>query len=922
MYLLITLFLLIISSSLHAQNDEMVHQEDETSLDGNNQMNQQESHPEVFKQVLANGMTVLVRVVKTIPQVIVEILYRVGSKNEKDGERGRAHLIEHMIFKGTKKLSESDIDSITHKLSGSTNAFTSYDITGYHFLFPKQHYKYAFELMADFMENTGFKDDHLASEMKAVIQELKMVKDEYQRALMFDMISLIFDDHPYHHPIVGYKQDLWSATGKELRDFYKKHYHPANATLVVAGDVDPQEVFEYAKTYFGDIKPVQAYQQEQFYHEHDIRGKELTIHRDIQQSFVVLCYEVPGLINRVDSALDLLAWILGQGRGSRLYKRLVNKEKLVTSVEVDYMPLFDSSVLFIGFEPKSIDDVPEITTIIQEEIDDVAKGNISKEELERAIKKARMQFYGLLESNQGQAGEIGRYYLATGDHEYVYKYLQESPAELKEKVIDLAKNYLRASVRYKGQVLPIEPSEQDFWKKVQEESDALDSKILANHPRITPIEKPKYAPKIHPAHAAQFNYPKPQTFTLANGLKVLYYQNPNTPKIDISLDLKAKSYYDPEDKQGLLLFLGKMLMEGTKYHTANQLAEELENRGMSLSIGAGGASMGMLSTDFKKGLSILDEVLRYPTFPQEQIEKVRAQLLAELKSYWDEPIAFASQLVSQELYKNHPYCKNPLGTKESIESITQEDLKEAWKKFISPHGATIAIVGDLQGYNVEHVTKDTLGSWQGPEVKTIEFPALPPISCKEILYPINRDQVVLVFAGLSIDRKNPDYDKLQIFDQIFGGGMLGSMHSKLFQLRVQSGLFYSIAGSTISGADEQPGKVVVKTMVSVDRLAEAEQKIKETIDKAIHTVTPEEFDEAKRAIVNALISNFESNRSIANAFIWLNRYKFPANYFDERGKQLEKVSLDDMKKAVEKVLASNKVLTFKIGRVGTSKDAK
>ena len=208
----------------------------------------------VSKKVLDNGLTVLVHESHIIPKVSFQMWYNVGSKDELLSEKGIAHLIEHMIFKGTDILSESDINVLVHKLSGSCNAFTSYDYTGYLFNFPSHNWKEALPVVVDCMTNCTFKEDMLSSEMKAVIQELKMYKDQYDRSLLSEMIGMIFADHPYHYPIIGYKQDLWSVSGKDLHAFYKKHYQPNNATFIVVGDVDTQEVFDLAERYFGVIE--------------------------------------------------------------------------------------------------------------------------------------------------------------------------------------------------------------------------------------------------------------------------------------------------------------------------------------------------------------------------------------------------------------------------------------------------------------------------------------------------------------------------------------------------------------------------------------------------------------------------------------------------------------------------------------------
>src|SRR3989304_417587 len=237
----------------------------------------------VQKKVLSNGMTVLVRPLHMIPKVSLQLWYNVGSKNEKSGEKGIAHLIEHMIFKGTKRLSESDINLITAKLSGYCNAFTSYDYTGYLFDFPAQYWQESLDIMADCMRNCTFKPDLLTSELKAVIQELKMYKDYYSSSIIEDLVSKIFNDHPYHHPIIGYKQDLWHLERDSLVNFYHTHYIPNNATLVIVGDIEASQAFEAAEQYFGHINADPRYKKEQFYHNADLGNTSVTLYRDINQ---------------------------------------------------------------------------------------------------------------------------------------------------------------------------------------------------------------------------------------------------------------------------------------------------------------------------------------------------------------------------------------------------------------------------------------------------------------------------------------------------------------------------------------------------------------------------------------------------------------------------------------------------------------
>ena len=196
-----------------------------------------------------------------------------------------------------------------------------------------------------------------------------------------------------------------------------------------------------------------------------------------------------------------------------------------------------------------------------------------------------------------------------------------------------------------------------------------------------------------------------------------------------------------------------MLTEGTEKYSAIQLAKELESRGMQLSIVPGHVSMAMLSVDFERGLELLEEILSRPAFAENEIEKIRGQLLANIKKFWDEPSQFATQLLYEDIYTCHPFSKRTMGTDQSIQKITRKDLIEYHKKFFTPNQATIAIVGDLGTENIKKLLEKTLAKWKGPEVKEIEFPPLKPVTAHEMVYPINRDQVVLCFAGLSVEKK-------------------------------------------------------------------------------------------------------------------------------------------------------------------------
>jgi len=879
-------------------------------------VNQMAHEIKIAKKQLSNGMTVLVRPVHTIPKVSIQLWYQVGSKDEKTGEKGIAHLIEHMIFKGTTTmLSESDINVLVHKLSGSCNAFTSYDYTGYLFNLPAHNWKQVFPVMADCMRNCAFKEDHLSSEMKAVIQELKMGRDNYMLTAIEELISAMFPDHPYHYPIIGFKQDLWTVSAVQLRSFYEKHYVPNNATLVVVGDVDPEEVFKLAEENFASIPTDKDYIKEQFYHNKDISSKAVTIYRNVQQPQVLVCFVGPGSREKKDHLIDLATLILGEGKASRLHRTLVDELHIATSISAFSWDLFDYSLICLAFEPTDMDKVDQIIGIINAEIASIVNDGIKSEEMTRAIKNAQMHYYKMMENTEKQAYRLGEAYLATGDENYAFNYLESKPEKLEQEIKELLAKYARPSVMNQATVLPLPETEKENWAALQVASDQEDERILSARIRTAPIEPPSYALTIEPELPKKFTFPQATHAQLRNGMKVLYYNNPDVPKITLMIKLKAQAYYEPADKPGVYGFMCRMMTEGTKKYSATQLAQQFEERGMSLSIYPGSISMSLLTEDLEKGLELLKEVIKHPIFDEKELEKVRVQRITEIKNFWDEPSSFANTLLKERLYPDHPFSKYTMGTIESTKAIMRDDLIDCYEQFISSDGASIAIAGDLNQYDIPKVLEKWLGDWQGNKISDIKFPEVKPLQESEYNYPIDRDQVLLCLANLSIDRTNPDYDKLWIFDQILGGGMLGSMNSRLFQLREQSGLFYSVNGSLIAGASEQPGMVLIKTKVSLDRLAEAEKIIKQTLKEMADSITEQEFAEAKRAIINGLVNYFESNANIDQAMLFIQKYGFKTDYFDTKALDLEKITLSQVKEAVHKVLNADQLLTLRIGRV-------
>ncbi|MDP3787947.1 MAG: pitrilysin family protein [Candidatus Chromulinivorax sp.] len=871
----------------------------------------------IVQTQLDNGLTILVCPRTDVSTVSVQLWYNVGSKHEKDGEHGIAHFIEHMIFKGTEKISETDIPFIANKLSGYCNAFTSYDYTAYVFDIPVANWDQVLPIMADCMSNCTLRQDHLNSELKAVIQEMKMGKDNYTRNLWFNMITNIFESHPYHYTVLGFKQDLWTISRESLLAFYKKYYTPDNAVMVVVGNVDSAEVHKKVKEAFGVIPAgSNGWNTSDFFVNEDVRAKSVELYRDVQQSVCDVAYVMPGIVHKNQFELEAFGYVLANGKGSRLHKLLVDELQLVVDVHALVVDLFDHSMIFIEFHPKNETDIHSIVELIQKEIDGIACGNLTTQEIERAQRCAQFEHQNNMQKTQQQAYAIGQNYLAHKDPLYVFNYGNINIQELAQKIKDLAVNYCLPVVRHQGIVRAIPQDQKSFLARLQQTSDEQDTKFLDAKVRTSPVEDPKYASTIDVREKRDCKHAQPNIITLDNGLELVWFNNCASNIVECSLSLLVDNFYDADDKQGIALVVSKMLLEGTKNYPGQAFSDTLELHAIAMSVAPGSINFTCLQQDAEKALELLGELLVNASLTQESLEKIKDQVMTESKMFWDSPTTYCSSLARQAVYKDHPYKKRMAGTPESIALITLEDCVAYYKNMLTPQGACLSIVGDFADKNMCAIVEQAMSGWQGSVVEDLVYPELVTLSKQEILSPINRDQIVLAFTGLSVDRMHEDYDKILLFDQMLTGSALPSMDTRLFKLRMQSGLFYNIGGSLLFGATEQPGMIFIKTIVSNDRVVEAEQAILQVLDEAINTISEEELQGAKRSVIGSFDARYELNSDKVGTFLFLKRYNLPFDYFATRAENLQNITVEQIQEAVKKILSSDKLAVIKIGRVG------
>ena len=417
---------------------------------------------DVRRTVLDNGLVVLTKEVHTSPIVTAMIWYRVGSRNEELGQTGKSHFLEHMLFKGTERFKKGQIDLITLKNGGGNNAFTSHDFTAYYFNFASDRWDVALEIESDRIINCAFDPEEFEAEKKVVIEELKTGLDSPWGLLLQEQEAAAFKVHPYRNPIVGWLQDVERATVEEQQAYYRRYYHPNNAILVLAGDFETNEVLTKVERAFGSV-PAGAPPPPMLLKEPPQRGeRRLIVRWRSKVPRLAIAYHAPQIAHVDSYALQVLGVVLSEGKASRFYQRLVEREQSVTFVSAEYGESKDPTLFHIRAEARGDHSISEIETSIYDELGRIAGGQLNEHELDRAKHQIEAHFILSRERTLDQAillGQIETLY----DLDYIDSYLPRINAVTAADVAAACSRYLNEDSRTVALLLSdgSEPVEDD-----------------------------------------------------------------------------------------------------------------------------------------------------------------------------------------------------------------------------------------------------------------------------------------------------------------------------------------------------------------------------------------------------------------------------------------------------------------------------
>ncbi|MFQ5465750.1 MAG: M16 family metallopeptidase, partial [Thermodesulfobacteriota bacterium] len=792
--------------------------------------------PEITEKTLPNGLKVIIEEDGFAPVAAIQMWVRVGSADETETEAGLSHVFEHMLFKGTEKRKMGELATDIESVGGNINAYTSFDNTVYHLIVPSRHFSTGLDVMADAVMNSTFDPKELSRELEVVIEEMRMNEDRPSRKLYRKLLSTAFSTHPYRRPVIGTREVVEKLTREDTLRFKDKYYRPGNMTLVIVGDVDAAEALKAVKEEFRGFERgrVEKAPRPEEPPQQGLRAETLTM--EVNETRFALAFHIPEVKDRDTYAIDVAELVLGGGLTSRLYKRLKLDETLVHSLSVYAMSLKDPGLFFITGSLDAEKVEPSMTAIV-EEIKRLAELGPTEAELTRARTQVESSFVYSRETMQGIASKLGYYQTLTGDIGYEKRYLKGVRKVTAGDVKRVAARYLTLDNATVTTLLPLEKEGTVTPEILKETLSAAWSGAGAGGVRPA-------APAAGREERAGITRVK-----LPGGITLLVKEIHSNPLVDFYAAFPGGLRFENAGKSGIGTFTAGVLARGTTTRTLEYLGRELEDMAGSVSGFSGwnstGASGKFLSKDFDHGLEIFADVLVNPSFPTEEIEKVRVDTLAAIKATRDNIPSYTFKLLYGELYRDHPYGMPSIGTEETVKGFTREDLMEHYRRFFVPDRMVMAVVGDVDTSSVIEKVTEAFASFENASAPLPD----PPVERRQTavrrtgeVRETAQTNTGVAFLGTTID--GPDRYPLEVLAEVLSG-----QGGRLFiELRDKKSLAYSLSAFSKEGVD--PGIFGVYIGSAPEKKDEAIEAIFGELRKVTtEEVSEDELSRGKKSLV-------------------------------------------------------------------------
>src|SRR5712692_1825510 len=829
------------------------------------------------KYTLKNGLNVILYEDHRLPLVAVNIWYHVGSANERPGRTGFAHLFEHMMFEGSKHVGpKAHFRYLEAAGASDINGTTDFDRTNYFETLPSNQLELALWLESDRMAYLlGTLDrEKLANQRDVVRNERRQSVENEPYGLVEEQLfhQLFPKDHPYYADVIGSHHDVEAARLNDVREFFRQYYSPNNASLAITGDFDPGQAKALVEKYFGSIPA--------------------------GPSVPKISAATPPIYKPGDAEAGLLAQLLGGGKSSRLYKRLVYEKQIAQDVQVQSQPLILGSVFEIQATAKPGVKPEDLEKAIDEELTKLRTEGPTQAELDRARNVIEAQIIEKLERLGGFGGvadRLNQYNHYLGDPGYLPKDLERynhaTTADLKRVADEMLKPSERAVVfGVPGKKVVDDPPRT----KETEEKEAKETNTVAS----SMPDEPWRANPPQPGPPSHLSLPVPTHFELANGLTVMLIEQHKLPVVSVHLVVLSGSDANPVSEPGLASFTADMLTEGTMRRSAPQIADDAAQIGATLQSSStsdkSSADIRTLKQNVDSAFDLLSDITLNSKFDPAEIDRVRKRRQTKIQQLRDDPVQLTLGAFFKAVYgPGHPYGYREVGTEKSNQLISRDDMLKFWQRGYVAGNSALVVAGDLKPEDARALAEKYFGNWKGASSK--HMPPHVDVKTSRTISVVDKPdapQTFVVVGGLGVPRSTPDYVPIEVMNNALGGLFSSRIN---MNLREQHG--YTYGGFSQFIYRRGPGLFAAGGAIRTDVTAPAVQETFKELER-IRTsqLSADELKLAKGAFSLSLAGLFETSERTADTVGDLFTYDLPLDYYKQLPAQIDVVTAADVQR--------------------------
>ena len=846
---------------------------------------------ESFK--LDNGLTVIVHEDKKVPMVAVNVWYHVGSKNEKLGKTGFAHLFEHLMFNGTENYNNEYFEPFEKIGSTDQNGTTNSDRTNYFQNVPTNALDLALWMESDRMGHLlGVVDQEKLDEQRGVVQNEKRQGENQPYGKAFTRISesAFPKGHPYSWSTIGSMDDLDAASLKDVQDWFKTYYGPNNAVLALAGDIDLETAKLKVAKYFGDIPSGPPLIKPEKWIAKRSEEKREVMFDDVPQARIYKIWNVPERDTEAAAHFDLASSVLVGGKNSPLYKELVYEKQIATSVSSFYYDREIAGMFFIvadvvaGIDPADVESA----------MDDVMATFIKRGPNPKLLKAEKTKILaGFIRGIQRIGGFGGKSDLLATCQTYTGDpgCYQKNAAYLDAVTPSKMKATFAEWIDDTPYVLTILPTD----KYTVGETD---------------LDRSSGVP--YPTQKVEFQFPKLQTATLSNGAKVVLAQRKGVPLVELNFQFNFGYAQENNDELGYTNFMMGMLNEGTKKYSSLEFDEVLDSLGSNLGFGSGldtsVATLSSLKANLSQTLDLAKEALINPTFPEKEIERIKKETLAGIIQEENRPASIAYRNIGKLLYgDNHPYGK-PLtgsGISETISSITRANIMDVHSRAINSAHLTFAVAGDIEMKELVDLLESKFGDWSANSdsgLKTLTTVELPDNRTVYLIDKPNAQQSYIVAGQLLPPSATDEEIEIDYMNYAIGGSFTARLN---MNLREDKSWSYGVR--TRLGDAKGQRAMLVTAPVQTDKTSESMAEIVKEYSDYLSTkpITQDELAKGKASKTLRLPGQFETLGALKGGVSGIVTYDRDLDYLDQLPALLDEPSLTQVQAKAQKYIKPN-----------------